>query len=51
MMKLSISQTSEEMGRKAAERVAELIAEAVAERGKPESWYPPDSPSSSFSRR
>lgn len=34
MMKLSISQTSEEMGRKAAERVAELIGEAVAERGE-----------------
>ncbi len=34
MMRLSISQTSEEMGQKAAERVAGLIAKAVGEQGE-----------------
>lgn len=34
MMKLSISQTSNEMGRKAAERTEELIGKAVSERGE-----------------
>ena len=34
MMKLSISRTSDEMGRKAAEKTAELIRQTVSEQGE-----------------